>query len=489
MIKARVQAQESRKVVTLRRLMMYKNFFQKCPQQVQQPPHQITKEKWRENHGEIFDLLSKSTMFCLLCMEEYRGGTEDLKLLSCNHRICKACWEDIHWLDDHQHQIHDLLDPNLYTKHRGYLFGPSAIPILSGSDDTLHNSSGRRKDSHAPEVHHMPSSGAGSSWKRILLLFRCPVCDEFQFERLKQYISSDVSLVRASERSIRIQGVLEEAEEGKVSLHKHISVSDIRQSEPITDSVFRARWCNSVVAVKYFKPYFIGFEWSRFRREVALLSMCDHQHIIELVGAYVPTEKEVNSVDWRDDSTPVKPFIVLEYFPDTLSEVIRTAHRLLPIQTALLFSYQMASAIHFLHSIGVAHRDLKPANCVVSQDGKMVKLIDFGESRILKNKDRLTKVGTPFYEAPEVSKGTYNEKVDSYSFGKMVYEILTKSLNPTALAQRDFYDRFTIEAIQFEMVSEELHHLVVNCCQISPHLRPDFETISKQLYQVQSLDG
>lgn len=162
---------------------------------------------------------------------------------------------------------------------------------------------------------------------------------------------------------------LDEAEEGKIFLHRPITSREITQLEPITDSVFRARYNGSngtmIVAVKFFKPYFIGFEWSRFRREVAILRMCEHPHIGGLIGAYVPTEREINNENWRDDSTGVKPFIVLEYLPDTLSEVIRTAHKTLPITTSFMYCHQIASAIHFLHSLGIVHRDLKPANVVV----------------------------------------------------------------------------------------------------------------------------
>jgi serine/threonine protein kinase len=130
----------------------------------------------------------------------------------------------------------------------------------------------------------------------------------------------------------------------------------------------------------------------------------------------------------------------------------------------------------------------------------------------LKNQERLTKVGTPFYEAPEstypsalppfsfspfllfslmqnltpflVVKGNYNERVDSYSFGKMVYEIVTKSLSPATLANRDFYDRFTLDQVssQLEGLAEEFRHLIVACCQPLPHGRPDFEVLSKYLY-------
>lgn len=67
----------------------------------------------------------------------------------------------------------------------------------------------------------------------------------------------------------------------------------------------------------------------------------------------------------------------------------------------------------------------------------------------------------------------------------MVYEIITKSLNPAALANRDFYDRFTIDqvSVQFEGLNEEFRHLIVSCCQPTPHSRPDFEVMSKYLYE------
>jgi len=322
------------------------------------------------------------------------------------------------------------------------------------------------------------------------LLFRCPICNEFQFSRLKQYIWSDTTLSKAAERSIRIQRVLDEAEKGDVVLHKHVSAREISALEPIADSVFRGRYTNQPVAVKYFKPYFIGFEWSRFRREVAILRMCEHPNIITFIGAYVPDAQEITSFNWKDDATQVKPFIVLEYHPDTLSEVVRTQNRVLPLPKTLLYGHQIAIGIQFLHSIGIVHRDLKPANVVISTDGK-AKLIDFGESRILKNSnDQLTKVGTPFYEAPEVGKGSYNEKVDSYSFGKMFFEMVTKSVNPSALAQRSFYEKNNKTDVQDFAVIEKcddeiILNLIVACCQLVPASRPDFEVICKQLHEVQ----
>ena len=98
-------------------------------------------------------------------------------------------------------------------------------------------------------------------------------------------------------------------------------------------------------------------------------------------------------------------------------------------------------AINYCHSFGVVHRDLKPENIVFESpnideedDGEEeeennnfnIKIIDFGLS-ILKNKtEKLhTILGTPYYMAPEVLKGDYNEKCDIWSIGAIAYFLLT----------------------------------------------------------------
>jgi len=167
-----------------------------------------------------------------------------------------------------------------------------------------------------------------NNFSRSLLMFRCPICHVFLLSRLQEYISTDASLGRAPERAVRAACVLAEAEQGNVILHKQINQRELSNMEPIShDSVFRARYGNQQVAVKFFKTYFIGFEWNRFRREVAILAMCTHPHIITFVGANVPDLGEIKSSNYQDESTTLKPFIVSEFHPDTLSDVIRTANR------------------------------------------------------------------------------------------------------------------------------------------------------------------
>ena len=98
-------------------------------------------------------------------------------------------------------------------------------------------------------------------------------------------------------------------------------------------------------------------------------------------------------------------------------------------------------AIKYCHSFGVVHRDLKPENIVFESPNNEyheekeedennrnfnIKIIDFGLSALKKKTEKLhTILGTPYYMAPEVLKGDYNEECDIWSIGAIAYYLLT----------------------------------------------------------------
>ena len=85
---------------------------------------------------------------------------------------------------------------------------------------------------------------------------------------------------------------------------------------------------------------------------------------------------------------------------------------------------QIVKGLSVMHQFKVMHRDLKPSN-ILLKNGR-VKIADFGLACKF-SKDQLlrTFAGTPLNMAPEILKGRlYNQKVDIYSAGTVLYEML-----------------------------------------------------------------
>ena len=94
----------------------------------------------------------------------------------------------------------------------------------------------------------------------------------------------------------------------------------------------------------------------------------------------------------------------MEYVPfGDLSKYLSTYGCLYEDQ-GISLTRQMSHALTYLHKIGITHRDIKPDNIlVVNQDPLIVKLSDFGLSKIVSEGTLLqTFCGTLLYCAPEV---------------------------------------------------------------------------------------
>lgn len=86
-------------------------------------------------------------------------------------------------------------------------------------------------------------------------------------------------------------------------------------------------------------------------------------------------------------------------------------------------------AINYCHSNGIAHRDLKPENFIFlsKHDDSPLKVIDFGLSKnfVTDTSVMSTKAGTPYYIAPEVLAGKYDQACDIWSSGVILYILLS----------------------------------------------------------------
>ena len=104
-----------------------------------------------------------------------------------------------------------------------------------------------------------------------------------------------------------------------------------------------------------------------------------------------------------------------------------------PLQD-LVFSMEvfkeLLECVQYLHSKKpkIIHRDLKPMNILVKyhdNNGHLLKLCDFGLSKIIVRETNNSCVGTDKYRAPEVSSGNYNEKADIFSLGWVLRDIFS----------------------------------------------------------------
>lgn len=170
-------------------------------------------------------------------------------------------------------------------------------------------------------------------------------------------------------------------------------------------------------------------------------------------------------------------FIVMEYVPGpTLHQLLATDR--MNIHRALQYAIQIAGALVSAHAASVVHGDLKPANIVITPKDQ-VKLLDFSLARVLhgehpsKAEDAKLR-GTPGYVAPEQSTGILDHRSDIFSFGAVLYEMLTGRrafLDQEAHwnANNTRYAQDVFELLQ--IVPPELRGVVVRCLELNPQNR------------------
>ncbi|KAF7322175.1 hypothetical protein MKEN_00741900 [Mycena kentingensis (nom. inval.)] len=98
------------------------------------------------------------------------------------------------------------------------------------------------------------------------------------------------------------------------------------------------------------------------------------------------------------------------------------------------FTYQITSAVAFMHGHNIFHRDLKPANILLTaQSPPIVKVADFGVSKIREGgTDLRTVCGTFQYMAPELVLRwqepfslPYTGAIDCWSLGALIFTMYT----------------------------------------------------------------
>ncbi|CAD8098984.1 unnamed protein product [Paramecium primaurelia] len=187
----------------------------------------------------------------------------------------------------------------------------------------------------------------------------------------------------------------------------------------------------NIYAVKTFEKQLLNSldDQEGLIKEIGILRTLDHRGVIKLHEVY-ESEQFV--------------FLVFEFLQnknlnDTLERGVT-----IPESQAFNIINDLLETVQYIHEQGILHRDLKPDNILLRNETQKYVIIDFGLADIYREDGQylFKKCGTPGYCAPEIlCNQIYDQKVDVYSLGVILYQMLT-GLNP--FYSKNYDDRYKL---------------------------------------------
>ncbi|MGC8840686.1 MAG: protein kinase domain-containing protein [Candidatus Sumerlaeaceae bacterium] len=151
----------------------------------------------------------------------------------------------------------------------------------------------------------------------------------------------------------------------------------------------------------------------RLLQEACAIAQVAHPHIVAVYDVV---------------TNPNECFLTMEYVDGPSLRSLLSREKVLSLDRALRYAWQMASALGAAHQAHIIHRDVKPENVMIASALDAVKMVDFGLARLAEDA-KVTRegcvVGTVSYMAPEQIMGNASDgRADLYALGIVLFEIL-----------------------------------------------------------------
>lgn len=232
------------------------------------------------------------------------------------------------------------------------------------------------------------------------------------------------------------------------------------------------------VAVKTINPGYLTDPLAsrQFVREAEVLAHLDHPNILTIYDS------------GQDAGVH---YLILQLGGVDLAAAMRQHEGPLPLDAILAIALGVGRALAYAHRRGVIHRDLKPANILLGSPDEpqatleealtVVKVTDFGLAKLKGAAESgLTqqRSGTPQYMSPEQVLGqSVDERSDLYSFGVLLYEIVTgQQPFQSDVAEGLFYQHLNVAPRAPSSLRPDLpaalDALILNLLEKEPSRRP-----------------
>ena len=151
------------------------------------------------------------------------------------------------------------------------------------------------------------------------------------------------------------------------------------------------------------------------RNEITVLSQMKHPNIVSYQGSFEEAGKLYILMDYCDGG-------------DLHTKISSLKNQLFDEDQIINWFVQLCLGIKHIHDRKILHRDIKTQNIFLNRQATIVKVGDFGISKVMNSTVELARtcIGTPYYLSPEICEGRpYNHKSDVWSLGCVLYELVS----------------------------------------------------------------
>ncbi|KAL6963654.1 Serine/threonine-protein kinase sty46 [Sarracenia purpurea var. burkii] len=239
--------------------------------------------------------------------------------------------------------------------------------------------------------------------------------------------------------------------------------------------LYKGTYHSQEVAIKILKPERVDSNLQKeFAQEVFIMRKVRHKNVVQFIGAC---------------TKPPSLCIVTEYMSGgSVYDYLHKERGTFKLPALLRVAIDISKGMNYLHQNNIIHRDLKAANLLMDEN-QVVKVADFGVARVKAQSGVMTaETGTYRWMAPEVIEHKpYDHKADVFSFGIVLWELLTSKLPYEYLTPLQAAVGVVQKGLRPTIPKNtlpRLAELLERCWQQEPTLRPDFSEIIGILQQI-----